>query len=394
MTHDHHADNLDDAGRALLPAAGVVVTTVPGAARLGGRARALRPWGTTELTGEGRPTIGITATPARHGPPLSRPVAGAVIGFALRWPGQDGGVLWISGDTVLHSGVRQVGERLRVDTAVLHLGGVRFPITGPLRFSMTARQAVEVCRLLRPRTAIPVHYEGWSHFREGRAAIEAEFARAPADVRDALQWLPLSRPVPPRPARPPQGGDQRLVGGVAALEGLACPVRQQVALHRVQPLHVVTDAPAHLETVALGPDHVLLAVDADRRLFAHVGPLPARAPPAREDVVVEECCEVVVTGPDAEWLAAYTRTLVEEGLAACGHNLAGIRSIYRWDGAVQDEPEARVALHTRRSLVPEIVARTRELHPYDVPCVIALPLVGGEPRYLEWIAAETRPPRN
>ena len=104
----------------------------------------------------------------------------------------------------------------------------------------------------------------------------------------------------------------------------------------------------------------------------------------------EECCEVVVTGPDAEWLAGFTRTLVEERLAACGHQLAAIRSVYRWEGAVHDEPEARVGLHTRRSLVPAIVARTAELHPYDVPCVIALPLVDGSPAYLDWIRQETR----
>lgn len=78
---------------------------------------------------------------------------------------------------------------------MLHLGGVRFPVTGPLRYSMTAGQAVELCRVLRPRTAIPVHYEGWSHFRQGRDAIEAEFARAPADVRARLRWLPLGEAV-------------------------------------------------------------------------------------------------------------------------------------------------------------------------------------------------------
>jgi periplasmic divalent cation tolerance protein len=103
-----------------------------------------------------------------------------------------------------------------------------------------------------------------------------------------------------------------------------------------------------------------------------------------------EFCEVVVTGPDPEWLAGYTRTLVEERLAACGHQLAAIRSVYRWEGAVHDEAEARVALHTRRSLVPAIVARTDELHPYDVPCVIVLPLAGGNPAYLAWIGQETR----
>jgi periplasmic divalent cation tolerance protein len=104
----------------------------------------------------------------------------------------------------------------------------------------------------------------------------------------------------------------------------------------------------------------------------------------------EECCEVVITAADADWLAAFTRTLVEERLAACGHLLTPIRSVYRWDGAVHDEPEARVGLHTRRSLVPAIVARTADRHAYDVPCVIALPVVDGNPDYLAWILAETR----
>ena len=86
-------------------------------------------------------------------------------------------MLWISGDTVLYDGVREVAERLTVDTALLHLGGVRFPVSGPLRYTMTAREAVELCGLVQPRTAIPIHYEGWTHFREGREAIEREFAR-------------------------------------------------------------------------------------------------------------------------------------------------------------------------------------------------------------------------
>ena len=106
----------------------------------------------------------------------------------------------------------------------------------------------------------------------------------------------------------------------------------------------------------------------------------------------EECCEVVVTAADADWLAGFTRTLVEERLAACGHLIDAIRSVYRWKGAVQDEPEARVALHTRRSLVPAVVERTRELHPYDIPCVIAMSLNSGNPEYLRWIVEETRAP--
>jgi periplasmic divalent cation tolerance protein len=103
----------------------------------------------------------------------------------------------------------------------------------------------------------------------------------------------------------------------------------------------------------------------------------------------EQFCEVVITAGDVGWLAAFTRTLVEERLAACGHLVEPIRSIYRWEGEVHDEAEARVALHTRRSLVDAIVTRTTQAHGYEVPCVIALPLTGGNPAYLAWIAAET-----
>jgi hypothetical protein len=80
-------------------------------------------------------------------------------------------------------------------TALLHLGGVRFGVSGPVRYTMTAGDAVELCGLVRPRTAIPIHYEGWKHFREGREAIERELAAAPADVRERIRWLPIGTAV-------------------------------------------------------------------------------------------------------------------------------------------------------------------------------------------------------
>jgi L-ascorbate metabolism protein UlaG (beta-lactamase superfamily) len=191
LTHDHHGDNLDDAGRALLPSAGSVITTSSGAGRLGGSARGLETWGSTRLEEAGRPAIEITATPCRHGPRGLGFVFGDVVGFALRWDGQEHGTLWISGDTVLYDGVREVAGRVTVDVALLHLGSVQFGITGPLRYTLTAREGAELCRLIRPRRVIPVHYEGWSHFREGRDAVEREFARAPDDIRERIRWLPI-----------------------------------------------------------------------------------------------------------------------------------------------------------------------------------------------------------
>jgi len=106
--------------------------------------------------------------------------------------------------------------------------------------------------------------------------------------------------------------------------------------------------------------------------------------------VSEDYCEIIITAESADWLVDFTRRLVADRLVACGQNIASIRSVYRWEGAVQDEPEARVALHTRTSLVPAILERTKTEHPYDVPCVIALPIIEGNPAYLEWIKESTR----
>lgn len=196
LTHDHHGDNLDDAGQALLGSVGSVLTTVPGSARLRRRGLVdahavvgLSPWSTSVLETPDRAPLEVTATPCRHGPPLSRPIVGEVVGFALGWAGQTDGRLWLSGDTVLHRGLWRVAERLTIDTAVLHLGGVRFPLTGPVRYTMTARDAVRLCRRLLPRTIVPVHYEGWSHFRQGRRAAEQEFDRAPQTIGERVQWL-------------------------------------------------------------------------------------------------------------------------------------------------------------------------------------------------------------
>ena len=194
LSHDQHDDNLDAAGRELLPRAGTVLTTEAGAGRLGGNARGIAPWATSTLEAPGKPTVTVTATPCRHGPPVGHVLSGHVIGFALRWDGQEHGELWISGDTVLYKGVREVPSRLDVGTAIVHLGGVRFPVTGPLHYTMTADQAILLCAEIGPRTIVPIHYEGWKHFRESREQVERALASAPAELRESVRWLPLGSP--------------------------------------------------------------------------------------------------------------------------------------------------------------------------------------------------------
>ena len=83
------------------------------------------------------------------------------------------------------------------------------------------------------------------------------------------------------------------------------------------------------------------------------------------------------------------RVLVAERLAACVNVLGPITSCYRWKGRVQSAREVAFVAKTRSALVPRLTARVMELHTYDVPCVMALPIQGGNAAFLEWIAAET-----
>ena len=97
---------------------------------------------------------------------------------------------------------------------------------------------------------------------------------------------------------------------------------------------------------------------------------------------------VLVTTPSPERAAEIARALVEERLAACGNVVPGLRSIYRWEGKVQDEEEALLLLKTTRARFEALRARVLALHPYEVPEVIALPVEAGSARYLAWIAGE------
>lgn len=98
---------------------------------------------------------------------------------------------------------------------------------------------------------------------------------------------------------------------------------------------------------------------------------------------------VFVTAPDVEAAAALVRSLVTERLAACGNLVPGITSIYRWEGEVHEDPEVLLILKTSEAQVEALVRRVAELHPYDVPEVLALPVDQGLPAYLSWVGSET-----
>jgi len=99
----------------------------------------------------------------------------------------------------------------------------------------------------------------------------------------------------------------------------------------------------------------------------------------------------LITAPDLETAAGIARALVEERLVACVNLVPGIRSIYRWEGAVEEDAEVLLVVKTRADRAGALVDRVAELHPYDLPEVVMLPAVGGSPAYLDWVRGEAAP---
>ena len=99
---------------------------------------------------------------------------------------------------------------------------------------------------------------------------------------------------------------------------------------------------------------------------------------------------IYVTTASREEAVAIARTLVAERLAAGVNLLDGVQSVYRWDGEVREAAETVLIAKTRGDLVDAVTARVSALHSYDCPCIVALPISGGNAAYFDWIGRETR----
>lgn len=97
---------------------------------------------------------------------------------------------------------------------------------------------------------------------------------------------------------------------------------------------------------------------------------------------------VLITVGSREAGESLAESLVEERLAACGNVIPGVVSVYRWEGEMHRDPEALLILKTTSGCLSLLISRVRELHDYDVPEVLALPIVGGMEEYMEWVRQE------
>lgn len=191
LSHDHHFDNLDDAGRRILGHASHILTTIDGAKRLGGKSVGLVPWQRIELTTNDGRILQVTATPARHGP--ANMDRGPVIGFVLQLDDAPEQAVYISGDTVWYDELLEVAKRFEIKVAILFMGAAKVSEVGPWNLTLTASEGVIAAQAFSDAIIIPVHFEGWAHFSESRIDIDKAFADA--NIGHRLRWFEPGRPT-------------------------------------------------------------------------------------------------------------------------------------------------------------------------------------------------------
>jgi periplasmic divalent cation tolerance protein len=99
---------------------------------------------------------------------------------------------------------------------------------------------------------------------------------------------------------------------------------------------------------------------------------------------------ILVTAPDEATGRDLAREVTEARLAACGNVIPGLTSVYRWEGRIEEDDEVLVLFKTTETLVPALMEKVVELHPYEVPEFLALPVSSGHLPYIEWVMRETR----
>ncbi|WP_219467449.1 MBL fold metallo-hydrolase [Nonomuraea rhizosphaerae] len=170
LSHDQHPDNLDRAGRAFLASVPVVLSTGSAAARLGPPVRALPNWTDTSLERPDGGTLRVTGVPAQHGPDGSEHLVGEVTGFVLDGEGLP--TVYVSGDNASLDVVRAIAGRVGpVDVAVLFAGGARTPLVGDAYLTLTSDDVAEAASVLGARQVVPLHFEHWAHFTQGRDTL-------------------------------------------------------------------------------------------------------------------------------------------------------------------------------------------------------------------------------
>ncbi|MQA96407.1 MAG: MBL fold metallo-hydrolase [Streptosporangiales bacterium] len=188
LSHDQHPDNLDSSGRELLGTVPLVLSTASARERLGEQVTVLADEATYALARPGGGELRVTGVPARHGPEGCEPLVGEVTGFVLGGEGLP--TVYVSGDNASLDVVRTVADRHGpVDVALLFAGAARTALFDGAPLTLTSTDAAEAAKILGAGQVVPLHFEQWGHFSEGRAPLREAFAAAGLADRTHLLGL-------------------------------------------------------------------------------------------------------------------------------------------------------------------------------------------------------------
>ncbi|KAJ5917780.1 Zn-dependent hydrolases of the beta-lactamase protein [Penicillium verhagenii] len=194
LSHEDHADNLDELGRQLLNGR-QVFTTIDGSNKLAPRpaVRGMKPWETTSVKLGGK-EYEITAIPCQHLP------GGECTGFMLSTedfgvhPDGRPNVIYFTGDTVYFDELAKIPEKFHVVAAVMNLGSAHAPLPdGIVQATMDGKQAAHLFRTIKADCLVPMHYESWNHFTQfGDELVEVFEAEG---IAENIRWLTPGKSV-------------------------------------------------------------------------------------------------------------------------------------------------------------------------------------------------------
>lgn len=173
LSHDQHDDNFDTLGREFSKNVKRIFTTVDGAGRIGTNVTGIQTWASVTVNAPNGDKIEITGTPARHGPAGIEKISGQVTGFILSVKGSREFEIYITGDTVYYEGIAEVAKKFSPSYVFIFAGGAQ--PRGPFNVTMGTNDAIDTSAVFPEATIIPLHYEGWSHYKQGGDVLSLTF---------------------------------------------------------------------------------------------------------------------------------------------------------------------------------------------------------------------------
>jgi len=190
LSHPQHKDNFDQKGRAFAKTVPLILST-KAIEKQFKNGKGLLPWETFEIAINETQTLKITATPCQHHPDwLPEFISGKVIGFLLELSNSTE-TLYISGDTVYFKGISEISTKFpKITYALIHVGCATVPyLTGGAKYTMDAGGFIKTVQQINPKIAIPIHNEGWSHFKENDKGVRKELEKEDLEMQKKVFFI-------------------------------------------------------------------------------------------------------------------------------------------------------------------------------------------------------------